>query len=272
MPSVSSNSLKTRRQALASQRRWKACQSAWRFLAIGGLAGGAFWLVLLPYWTLSDRSQIEVAGNQLLSAQQIRSAFPLPSPQPIWKLPIPQLVARLEATPPIAEAALSRQLFPPQVKVTVRERQPVAVAPSPQGAGFLDAEGIWIASSFYRQAAQPWQPPALQVIGFEPSYRPYWQEMYPLIAQSAVKISAVDWRNPQNLILKTELGTVHIGPYSPEFAEKLVKIAQMRQLPSRLASHRLAYIDLTNPAQPTVQVKPQPKATSPAPNVKDRQQ
>ena len=229
---------------------------------------GAFWLLLLPYWSLQDAKQVKVEGNRLLSTEQVRSFLSLSYPQVLWKLPSQQLSDRLKATDPIAEAQVTRQLFPPTLTVVVKERQPVASAGTAQGAGFLDAQGVWISQRFYRQAAKDWQPPALQVLGFESAYRPYWQQMYPLLARSPVKISAVDWRNPQNLILKTQLGTVHLGAYTPEFREKLARLSQMRQLPTRVPLSRLTYIDLTNPSAPTVSVKPDPKEKPTATDVK----
>lgn len=242
----------------------------WRLLAVGSLAAGCFWLLLLPYWSLRDQVQVKIVGNRLLSAEQIRSLLPLSYPQAVWKLPAQQLSNRLEAAAPIADARVTRQLFPPTLTVAVSERQPVASAPTEQGAGFLDAEGVWIPQSFYSKSGKQWKPPTLQVLGFEAAYRPYWQQMYPLLSHSAVKISAVDWRNPQNLILKTELGTAHLGAYTPEFPQKLARLSQMRQLPKRLSLSRLTYIDLTNPSAPTLTVKPQKAEKETAPNVKDR--
>jgi cell division protein FtsQ len=266
--SVSSNSINTRRQALKNQRRWKFWQSIWRLLAVSGLAGGAFWLLSLPYWSLRDATQVQVEGNRLLSAEQIRGFLSLSYPQVLWKLPAQQLGDQLKATEPIAEAEVNRQLFPPTLTVVVKERQLVASATTVRGAGFLDAEGVWIRERFYRQAGKNWQPPALQVLGFDPAYRPYWQQMYPLLAGSPVKISVVDWRNPQNLILKTELGTVYLGAYTPEFGQQLARLSQMRQLPTRVPLSRLTYIDLTNPAAPTLSVKADPKKKNTAPDVK----
>jgi cell division protein FtsQ len=268
--SVSPNSIKSRRQALKTQRRWKFVQSLWRLLAVGSLAAGAFWLLLLPYWSLRDRTQVTVIGNRLLSVEQVRRLLPLSYPQALWKLPVQQLGNRLEAAAPIADARVTRQLFPPNLTVAVSERQPVAVAPTRQGAGFLDAQGVWIPKSFYREAGKDWKPPTLQVLGFNAAYRPYWQRMYPLLASSGVKVSAVDWRNPQNLILQTELGTVHCGAYTPEFSQKLARLSQMRQLPARIPPNRLTYIDLTNPTAPTLAMKPQQNEKPKPLNVKER--
>ena len=108
--SVSTNSINNRRQALKKQRRWKFWQSIWRLLAVSGLAGGAFWLLLLPYWSLQDAKQVKVEGNRLLSTEQVRSFLSLSYPQVLWKLPSQQLSDRLKATDPIAEAQVTRQI------------------------------------------------------------------------------------------------------------------------------------------------------------------
>jgi cell division protein FtsQ len=257
--SVSENDLKSRRQELQNQRRWQLVQSVWRFLAVASLAGGVWWLMDQPDWTIEDKSQVEIEGNQLLSAEQIRTLLPLSSPQPIWRLPSQEMGEKLKKTPPLADAQISRQLFPPKLTVVVRERQPVALASSSQGQGYLDAQGVWIPKSFYGKGEKPLQVPSLKVIGFEPHYRPYWVQLYPLLNRSPVKISLVDWRDPSNLVLKTALGNVYFGSASDRFSEKLAVLARMDKLSSRVSVSRIIYIDLRNPAFPSVELKPQPQ-------------
>lgn len=259
LPPLDPNSLKTRRQALRSQRRFKAWQAVWRFSLLTGMAGGMLWVMSWSDWTIRDQSQIQVQGNRLLSEDQVRQLLPLTSAQPIWQLPTQQLSRALEAKPPIAEAEIARQLFPVKLTVAVRERQPVARATAAGKRGFLDAEGVFIPQQAYRpEILKALKLPDLTVIGFESRYRPYWAELYPAIGRSPVKIQTVDWRNPSNVVLKTELGTVHGGPYDGQFPQKLAALAQLRRLPSRVPASRIIYIDLTDPDSPAVQLKPLP--------------
>jgi cell division protein FtsQ len=260
-------SLKDRRQSLRSQRRLKGWQSLWRFVFLSGLAGGLIWVMSLPNWAIRSRSQIEVKGNQLLAVEQVRQWFPLSSGKSVWDLPTQQLSQQLEAIPPIAQVKMTRQLFPPKLTIVVKERQPVAEATSAQEVGFLDEQGVFIPQKFYAKATQNTLKPTLKVIGFDPKYRSAWVQMYPLVSQSPSKIWEIDWRNPNNLILKTQLGKVYFGLYSEKFPQKIKALVRLNQLPSRIPSSRLAYIDLTNPDSPSVQLKPlPPKPTTAAAN------
>ncbi len=253
---VNIDSLKSQREALRTQRRLKAWQGVWRFLALSGMLGGLMWMVTWPHWLIRDQSQIKIAGNYLLSQQQIRELLQVSYPQPIWELPLHQLTEELKAEPPLKDVYLTRQLLPTQVTITVKERQPIAKATSSQGAGYLDANGVWIPAQFYHEDTQLEKAQDLTVLGFEPQYRSHWLEVYQLILQSPIKIKTVDWRNPSNLILKTDLGTVHCGPYSDRFPQQLQALAKMKQLPSRVSAQRIVYFDLTNPQSPFVRLKP----------------
>jgi cell division protein FtsQ len=268
--SVSSTQLKNRRQKLQGRRRLKALQAIWRFCAIASMAGGSVWVITLPQWTISQQSQIEIIGNRLVSQDQIRKLIPLEKPQSVWQLPTQQIIARLEANPPLADAQVTRQILPPKLTVEVTERQPVAVAVSGREVGFLDAQGIFIPKSFYEQAGQNWKVPTLKVTGYRDLYRQQWEQLYSLVARSQIKVSEVDWRNPSNLVLKTELGTVYCGSYTERFPEQLSVLARMRQLPTRVPGDRITYIDLTDPAFPTIQLKSQKSDRLDRPSVRNQ--
>ena len=253
---VCPNSLKARRRALISQRRWKFVQALWQLFAIANLTGGAFWLMTLPYWNLENPSQIAIENNHLLSKKQVRQLLSLSYPQIIWKLPAQDLSVELAATAPIKQAKITRQLFPPKLIVKIEERLPVAKAVVSKQAGYLDDQGNWIAKAFYTATEKKWVPPTLTVIGFSDSYRLYWQSIYPLIQHSQIKINVIDWRNANNLILQTNIGTVYFGSDISNFSQKLERLAQMQRLPSTIPLNRLTYIDLSNPSSPTIAVKP----------------
>jgi cell division protein FtsQ len=256
--SMTPATLKERRQALRSQRRWQTVQSLWQFFLVTTLAAGLCWGVALPYWNIAEEKQVTIDGHQLMTADKVRSLLSLSYPQSLWQVKTHQLKTQLQDLPPIAEVLVTRELFPPQLMVTIKERQPVAIAITNQSHGFLDAEGIFIPNNFYRQDAPELKQLSLTVKDFQPQYRPYWVKLYPVINNSPVKILAVDWSNSSNLVLKTEVGMVHFGSYNSQFPKKLTVLARMKKLSSKVAKERIVYIDLTNPAYPTVKIKPEP--------------
>lgn len=90
-----------------------------------------------------------------------------------------------------------------------------------------------------------------------------WPHLYRALSRSPVKVSQVDWRDATNLILKTELGTVHLGPYSSKLVEQLNALDQMRKLSKYLSSNQVGYINLENPERPLLQLKNTAKSDLP---------
>ncbi|MDX2230373.1 MAG: FtsQ-type POTRA domain-containing protein [Leptolyngbyaceae cyanobacterium bins.349] len=269
---ISQTDLAQRRQKLRRQRRVRVIQAAWRMLAVAGLAGGLVWVSTHPVWLIRNANQIKVEGNQFLPTPMIRSLLPIPYPQSLLRVE-PQAIAReLKNKAPIADVIVSRQLFPPSLVVRVRERYPVAMTlTSPadiqllnqrptQGqnfssrVGFLDENGFAIAAHNFLLVEGAVKLPTLKVIGDSQQYRPYWSTLYREISRSPVKITEIDFQNPANLVLKTELGKVHVGPYSVRLSDQLKTLDRMRKLPNQISLSQIAYIDLRNPASPVVQV------------------
>ncbi|HLO50614.1 MAG TPA: FtsQ-type POTRA domain-containing protein [Kamptonema sp.] len=277
--SVSQTELGRRRHQLRRQRRWKWAQGIWQMLAVSTFAGGLLWGISQPVWLITRPEQVKVEGNQWLSDRAVMSLLPLSYPQSVWGIQPQALAKKLESTGPIAKAKVTRHLFPPSVTVEVQERLPVAIAQpttaitpaqGTQTTGWLDANGGWMPLESYtadkrshgvsegsgasKTAAIAHSMPTLKVIGQFELYRAYWPQFYSALSRSVVKVFEVDWQNPGNLILTTELGVVHLGPYSSLMAEQLRVLDKMRQLPKQLDSSKIAYIDLKNPASPMIHI------------------
>src|SRR4028118_1568317 len=263
--SVSQTELTTRRKKLRRTRRIKSFQALWRSLLVGGMATSLVWAITRPDWVIRQPEQIVIEGNHFLSSKAIRALLPLSYPQSLLQLQ-PQAIAKsLESQAPIAKATVSRQLLPPGLTIQVEERKPVAIAqaPAPQNAktsnstssaGLLDEQGGWMPKSSYGHLEENLELPRLKVIGSNAQYRPYWSEVYQAVNHSAVKVFEIDWQDPANLILKTELGNVHFGPYSSRFTEQLAILDRMRELPTHISPSKIAYIDLKNPDFPAIQM------------------
>ena len=263
--SVSQTELTTRRKKLRRTRRIKSFQALWRSLLVGGMATSLVWAITRPDWVIRQPEQIVIEGNHFLSSKAIRALLPLSYPQSLLQVQ-PQAIAKsLESQAPIAKATVSRQLLPPGLTIQVEERKPVAIAqaPAPQNAktsnstssaGLLDEQGVWMPKSSYGHLEENLELPRLKVIGSNAQYRPYWSEVYQAVNHSTVKVFEIDWQDPANLILKTELGNVHFGPYSSRFTEQLAILDRMRELPTHISPSKIAYIDLKNPDFPAIQM------------------
>ncbi len=281
---VSQTELAQRRQKLRRQRRVRFFQASWRSLAVVGLASGAVWSATLPAWVIRKPEQVTIKGNQFISAQTIRALLPIAYPQSLLKIQPQALVDALKLKAPISEAVVDRQLFPPGLIVRVQERNPVAIAQpslseasvsatkssasaanagqaSPAQAGLLDANGTWTPLETYTSLNQSFKLPTLKITGRLLHYRPYWATLYSLLSRSPVKVFEVNWNDPNNLILKTELGFVHFGGYGSSFANQLKALDQMRRLPNHVNPSQVSYIDLRNPDAPFIQMNLNPSKT-----------
>lgn len=285
MISVSRADLEGRRKKLRQKRQMKIIQTIWQTIAVSSLAGGLLWMVTQPIWVLKTPKDIDISGNHLLSREAIESLLVLSYPQSLWRIEPYGLAESLKQQPTIAQAAVSRRLFPPGLIVQINERVPVALAQSavPRGSiaqsrreqpntdtghkkvsvGLLDASGVWIPLEKYTSLNPNLRLPSLKVFGLPEQYRPYWAQLYQALIQSSVNVMEIDFQDPTNLILKTELGNIHLGAPSSLLAEKIKVMAQMRHLPAQLNPNQVEYIDLKNPEFPLVQMNQKNKSLTP---------
>jgi cell division protein FtsQ len=294
--SVSRKDLAQRRQKLRQQRQIKIIQTIWRTFAAGSLAGGLIWVTIQPIWMLKAPAQIVMtSSNQLLSEQKIKSLLSLSYPQSLWRIEPSVIAETLKQQPAIAQATVSRRLFPPGLMIEIKERLPVAITNSfpdqktnscsPQtgtaekstetashpclqngsmenqqsDVGLLDASGVWMSLDKYTSLNPTGKLPTLKVIGSPTEYRPYWTQLYQAVSQSSVKVTEINCQDPTNLILKTELGNVHLGVPNSQIAEKIDVLVQLQHLPTKFKPGKIAYIDLKNPDYPSVQLNQQIK-------------
>lgn len=255
--SVSQGELTQRRLMLRRHRRLKQVKTVWRNLAISGLLGGLFWGMNQPIWVVRESEQINISGNNLLSKQAIESFLNISYPQNLLEIKPEALAQALESQPTIADASVKRKLFPPSLTVQVTERVPVAIALTNKSAapGFISADGVWIPQQSYALTNNTsFKMPKLRVIGQIEQYQPHWNQLYQAVSHLQIKVSEIDWQNPDNLILKTELGAVHLGTYSSKLVAQLQALEGMQDLHTKVKLQEIDYIDLTNSLNASVRM------------------
>jgi cell division protein FtsQ len=269
---VSNKGLKKRRDEIKKEQKRQNFIAITRSLMIISLTMGVFWVLTLPHWVIRDSKQINLKGNDLLSDDELRSLIPLQYPQSLLQLSTSQLTKNLQKKVPLANIVVTRELLPPSLTIKVTEKKPVAIALasvlSPKTKklelkriGYVDKDGIFVDNEVYKQLQEKSdQLPKLKVLGTPQVYLPYWQDLYDLINQSSVKISEIDWQNPTNLILTTELGKVHIGTYNSKFPQQLMTLEKLKVVTSKIPRERIIYIDLIDSEMPSIKEKKPPKA------------
>jgi cell division protein FtsQ len=260
--------LAQRRKQMRRARRSIRLKSSWRFLVVAALAAGALWMTTQPTWVLRRSDQVKVEGNQFLSVQTIRSLLPIQYPQSIFRTQPNAIVDTLKQKAPIMDAWVDRQIFPPSLTVRIRERTPVAQlvdpdvatahkekgkAVSTQGHDLLDESGVVIPIETLNALNQTLKLPSLRILGRMETIRPQWVSCYQALRNSPVRIQQIDWRNPTNLVVTGESGTVHLGAYNPsEFPRQLKAIDGMRRIGEKIPKEQIDYIDLKNPDKPAI--------------------
>ncbi|MEM9001883.1 MAG: FtsQ-type POTRA domain-containing protein [Cyanobacteria bacterium P01_F01_bin.86] len=266
--STSPEELADRRRTLRRQRRLRNLQNIWRVLAVSGIAAGTLWLISHPVWVIRHSDQISIEGNELLSDEAIQALLPLQYPQSLLEIKPDQVVRLIQTQSPITYAEVTRQLFPPRLKVYVQERHPVAVTiptqPKPlevlaqdssptHQPGLLDSQGNWMAQSSFSDVEPDVHLPELRVKGFDTQYRAHWPILYQALKTAAVDITEVDLRVPNNVILHTQVGPVHLGVFDPQtIQQQLATLAQLRSLTDADNIPEVEYIDLSNPEVPAI--------------------
>jgi cell division protein FtsQ len=264
--------LTQRRKLLRRQRRAVRWRSWLRFMVVASFAGLALWSLRQPVWVIRDANQLRVEGNQFLSVQTIRNLVPIKYPQSIFRTQPEAIAATLKQRAPLSYAQVDRQLFPPELIVRVREQTPVAAVhsksekggqPTAQADALLDAQGNIIPIESFQSLEQGLQLPQLRVLGDPKEYNQYWATLYQRLQQSGVPIQQIDWREPSNLILTTEVGVMHLGAYrAPIFAQQLRAIGGLKGLTKTVPANQINYIDLRNPNAPALQKKATARETA----------
>jgi cell division protein FtsQ len=260
--------LAQRRKQMRRARRSMRLKSSWRFLMVALLAGGAISMTTQPTWVLRRADQVKVEGNQFLSVQTIRGLLPIQYPQSIFRTQPGAIVETLKQKAPIIDAAVDRQIFPPSLTVRIRERTPVAQLVDPDGAkaprekgkvarsqghDLLDDSGVVIPIESLNALNQTLKLPGLRILGRIETIRPQWLGCYQFLRNSPVRIQQIDWRNPTNLVVTGEIGTVHLGAYnSTEFPRQLRAMDGMRRIGEKIPKEQIDYIDLRNPDKPAI--------------------
>jgi cell division protein FtsQ len=129
------------------------------------------------------------------------------------------------------------------------------IADSAQPDAFLDENGMLLPIDSYSELNQGIRLPDLKVVGNPDVYKNQWSSFYPIVRRSPMKIQIIDWQNPANLRLKTEIGWIHLGSLGRNFALQVRSLDKMRQLPKRLPPEQIDFVDLRNPNNPTIQLK-----------------
>jgi cell division protein FtsQ len=257
--SASKEQIEQRRRHLRKQRRIKVVQSLWRFGCMSGILAGLAWAINQPDWTISKPAQIRIEGNQYLSDTAIRSMLAISYPKPIVDLAPDRLATQMTAQGSVARVKIDRGLLPPHLRIQIEDLPPVAgVMPEENARSkiYVDERGRQVPISNYRPPVAR-SLPTLRVRLPAQGDCLNWTHIYQAIRTSPVAVGIVDCRNPQNLILQTEVGKVRLGATGDRsrLNSQIQQLDLLRDWKKHADGADVDYLDLENPESPKLQLK-----------------
>lgn len=120
----------TRRRVLV--RRWVALSAV---LAVVLLAAAVWWTPLLGVRT------VDVTGARQLTADQVRVAASVPDGEPMLRLDLRSIQAKVRLLPRVATVQVQRA-WPSTVRIEITERNPIGYLAESDGIHLVDATGV----------------------------------------------------------------------------------------------------------------------------------
>ncbi|APB34463.1 POTRA domain, FtsQ-type family [Gloeomargarita lithophora Alchichica-D10] len=243
-----------RRQKMRRQNQYRFWLDIWQTFASGGVVLGLGWVLVHPLWWVKEPQQITIRTEGLLTEARVRELLTLEQPQPLWQLSPTALTQKLQQQAIVAQVRVWRQGFPSRVVVWVQERNPVAVL-VPADQGFLDPEGNQLSAEYAPTLRQLKRYPQLRVTGWHPTQKSLWPQVYRAVMASPVRVTGIDWENPGDIRLHTELGLIRLGGNLEQLPDQLAALDRLRNLPRQVPLNRIAAIDLSDPQAPLVELR-----------------
>ena len=252
-----------RRRRLRQERRREQLIQSWRILLFAGVSSGLIWLLLSAGWSLRSQEQLSVSGSERLGSDAVVKAAGLRFPRPLITLEPGRLERRLLAELPVQSVSVQRRLGPPGLVVTLKDRLPIAAAnrmgTRGREQGMVDLEGHWMPLTVARQGEGP--ASAVRVEGWIPSRRSMIATVLERRDQLGSPLQVIYVAPDGDLSLQTKaLGLVRLGSNERLLDQQLSTIALLSSsLPETLRGTASSGIDLSDPAKPELQLKPDPK-------------
>lgn len=126
-----------------ARRQWARRWLAWRRVVALGLlivlVAGSLWLVYFSSVLAVD--EVLVEGEQTLTDAEVREAAAVPTGEPLARVDLDAIRARVEALAVVRAASVTRH-WPDGVTISLEERVPIAVVDLGGEIRGMDAEGV----------------------------------------------------------------------------------------------------------------------------------
>jgi cell division protein FtsQ len=206
-------------------------------LALAILAGGAW--ALLGSSLLVVR-HVEVTGNQLVTAAQVRHAARIRTGAPLATVNTATAARRVEQLAPVLSATVRRS-WPDSVVITVRERTPVFAVGAAGGYLLIDSHGVTVRQATRKPASMPVlsAPPA--VLKGSPAVSAAAVVIRQLPRGLRKRIASVSAASPTAVTLHLTGGITVLWGGASDPAQKLAELGMLLRRHAR-------YYDISDPS------------------------
>ena len=256
-----------RRRRLRQERRQERLIQLWRLVFFLLTATGLSWLLLTLGWSLRSETQIQISGSKRMDQKVVVKAAGLTFPQSLLSIEPGQIEALLMQELPVQKASVQRHLFPPGLEIQLVERRPIAAATrmGPKGIerGMVDREAQWMPMDMAKQGDKP--ASSVKVEGWISNRRAVIARILQQrdLLGRPLKTIVVEPAGGVSLSIET-LGLVYLGANDTLLDQQFKTIALLNQsLPPNLRGASSEGLDLSDPSQPELKLRPKPKPPTP---------
>ena len=227
-----------------ARRQWARRWLAWRtgLVAAVALAGTVAVLWLLFFSSVFAVSAVEVDGNSVLTARQVRETAAVPMGQPLASVDLGAVAARVRRLTAVRSVDVSRS-WPDAVRIDVQERQSVAVVRRDGVLHGLAADGVL----FRRFASRPGNLPLVRSGSHTraDALAEAAKVVRALPAGLAAQVAHVDVRTIDDISLRLRDGREVLWGSADGSADKAKVLAVLLQ-------HKAHFYDVTVPSRPAI--------------------
>ena len=262
-----------RRRRLRQERRQEHLIQLWRLVFFLLTATGLSWLLLTLGWSLRSASQILISGSQRMDENVVVKAAGLSFPQSLLGLEPGQIETKLMQELPVQEVSVQRRLLPPGLDIQLVERRPIAAASrmGPNGIerGMVDHEAQWMPMDMAKRGEK--LASAVKVEGWISNRRAVIARILQQRDLLGRPLKTILVKPAGDVSLRIEtLGLINLGANETLLEQQFKTITQLTQsLPHDLRGTSNEGLDLSDPNQPELKLRPKPTPTTPA-KVSDR--
>jgi len=207
------------------------------FLVLAILAGAAW--ALLGSSLLVVR-HIQVTGNRLVTAAQVRHAAGIRTGAPLATLNTAAAARRVERLAPVLSATVGRS-WPDTIVITVRERTPVFAVGAPGGYQLIDSHGVTVRRATRRPVSMPLLSAAPAVLRGNPAVSAAAAVFGQLPGNLRNRIASVSAASASSVTLHLTGGITVLWGGAGDPAQKLAELGMLLRKHAR-------YYDISDPS------------------------